>query len=447
MTDAAPEDKPARRPRYRGANPRKFAEKYKELQPTRYPADVAKVVASGKTAAGSHRAIMVAEILAALSPQPGEVAIDCTLGYGGHAHALLSATQPGGRLIALDVDPIEGPKTEARLREQEFPPEALVVYRRNFAGLAALVAAEAPGGVDLIVADLGLSSMQIDDPSRGFTFKDDGPLDMRLDPTRGRPASALLAGISEAALERLLAENADEPRAAAIAAAVVRSRPPLTTTRSLAAVVRTVYARRHRRRSHRRRPPHVSGDPDRRQRRVCGPRRSPPSPAILPGPRWSGRHLDLPLGRGPPRQTRLQGRPRDRNLRLDRPRGHPRRCRGAPGQPPIHLSQTPVRRPLLAESVSPGGQGSNGWVAGECRPLRPGDPAAHLMNSKTGLPESVSEDMLSSQLDEPLCGESHPDGLNSLTLSTRSVMMDSVRHGKHHAGEQDGLLDPQDPKL
>ena len=245
ITDAAPEDKPARRPRYRGANPRKFAEKYKELQPTRYPADVAKVVASGKTAAGSHRAIMVAEILAALVPQPGAVAIDCTLGYGGHARALLAAVQPRGRLIALDVDPIEGPKTEARLRELEFPPESLVVYRRNFAGLAALVAAEAPGGVDLIVADLGLSSMQIDDPSRGFTFKDDGPLDMRLDPTRGRPASALLAGISEAALERLLVENADEPRAAAIAAAVVRSRPPLTTTRSLAAIVRTVYARRH----------------------------------------------------------------------------------------------------------------------------------------------------------------------------------------------------------
>ena len=246
MTDANPEDKPARRPRYRGANPRKFAEKYKEQQPDRYPGDVAKVIAAGKTAAGSHRAIMVAEILAALSPQPGEVAIDCTLGYGGHAADLLKAVQPGGRLIALDVDPIEGPRTEARLRDLGFPAESLVVHRRNFAGLAALVAAEAPGGANLILADLGLSSMQIDDPSRGFTFKDDGPLDMRMDPTRGRSASALLGALPELALSRLLTENADEPHATAIAAAIVRTRArtPVTTTRGLAAIVRAVYGRR-----------------------------------------------------------------------------------------------------------------------------------------------------------------------------------------------------------
>ena len=246
MSDPSPEEKPARRPRYRGANPRRFAEKYKELQPGRYPDEVAKAIAGGRTSAGSHRPILVREILMALSPKPGEVAVDCTLGHGGHAREILAAVQPGGRLIALDVDPIEGPKAEAGLRALGFPEGALSVWRRNFAGLSALLAAEAPGGADVILADLGLSSMQIDDPARGFTFKGDGPLDMRMDPARGRPASALLAGRDEAALTRLLAENADEPRADVVAAAIVRARArtPLATTRALAAVVRAAYARR-----------------------------------------------------------------------------------------------------------------------------------------------------------------------------------------------------------
>ena len=246
MTDSSPEKKPARRPRYRGANPRRFAEKYKELQAGRYPEDVAKVLAAGKTAAGSHRPVMVREILEALAPRPGDVAVDCTLGFGGHAREILKAVQPGGRLIALEVDPVEGPKAEARLRELGFPEGALSVWRRNFAGLSALVAAEAPGGADVILVDLGLSSMQIDDPTRGFTFKADGPLDMRMDPTRGRPARDLLAGLDEDALAKLLDENADEPRARVVAAEIVRvrSRKPLTTTRALAALVRSAYVRR-----------------------------------------------------------------------------------------------------------------------------------------------------------------------------------------------------------
>ena len=244
-TDSNADDRPARRTRYRGANPRRFAEKYKEHQPERYPDDVAKVLAGGKTAAGSHRPIMVTEILQALAPQPGEVAIDCTLGHGGHAQELLAAIQPDGRLIGLDVDPIEGPKTEARLRALGFPAESLVVHRRNYAGLTALVAAEVPGGANLILADLGLSSMQIDDPARGFTFKDDGLLDMRLDPTRGRSAATWLEGIAEVPLARVLTANADEPLATEIAAAIVRARvrTPLNTTKNLATVVRSVYAR------------------------------------------------------------------------------------------------------------------------------------------------------------------------------------------------------------
>jgi 16S rRNA (cytosine1402-N4)-methyltransferase len=243
MTDPAPE-KPGRRPRYRGKNPRHFHEKYKEHQPERYADEVARVVAGGKTPAGTHRPIMVREILQALGPRPGEIAVDCTLGYGGHARELLAAVQPGGRLIGVDADPIELPKTEARLRALGFPPEAVVLKAMNFAALAHFLAAEAPGGADVILADLGLSSMQIDDPSRGFTFKADGPLDMRMNPSRGQPASALLSTMNDAALAQLLLENADEPHALEISRAILRrhARAPLTTTRALAEVIREAFA-------------------------------------------------------------------------------------------------------------------------------------------------------------------------------------------------------------
>jgi 16S rRNA (cytosine1402-N4)-methyltransferase len=233
-------DKPSRRPRYRGKNPRHFHEKYKEHQPDRYAADVAKVLAGGKTPAGTHRPILVREILALLAPQPGEIAVDCTLGYGGHARELLAAVQPGGRLLGVDADPIELPKTEARLRALGFPPEALAVRRMNYAGVLQFLAVEAPDGADLLLADLGLSSMQIDDPLRGFTFKSDGPLDMRMNPEHGQSAAALLAKLDPAGLAQLLTENADEPRAAALAEAILnaQARQPLTTTQALAEVIR-----------------------------------------------------------------------------------------------------------------------------------------------------------------------------------------------------------------
>jgi 16S rRNA (cytosine1402-N4)-methyltransferase len=188
LTDPSPE-KPLRRPRYRGKNPRHFHEKYKELQPDRYPDEMAKVISGGKTPAGTHRPIMVAEVLSVLRPRPGDIAVDCTVGYGGHARALLAAVQPGGRLLGIDADPIELPRAEARLRSLGFPPESIVLRRMNFAALPRFLAAEAPEGADLLLADLGLSSMQIDDPERGFSFKIDGPLDMRMNPTRGRTAS------------------------------------------------------------------------------------------------------------------------------------------------------------------------------------------------------------------------------------------------------------------
>jgi 16S rRNA (cytosine1402-N4)-methyltransferase len=187
--------------------------------------------------------------LKVLAPQSGEIAIDCTLGYGGHAQQLLAAVQPGGKLLASDCDPIELPKTEARLRRMGFPPESLVVKRMNFAGIIRFIEAEAPGGVDVLLADLGLSSMQIDDPGRGFTFKVDGPLDMRMNPRHGQPASALLSKLSEHQLARLLKDNADEPLAGTLARAILlaHDRAPLTTTRELAAVVRNaIVAHSHR---------------------------------------------------------------------------------------------------------------------------------------------------------------------------------------------------------
>jgi 16S rRNA (cytosine1402-N4)-methyltransferase len=244
MADPTP-DKPERRPRYRGKNPRHFDEKYKEHRPERYPDDVAKVLAGGKTPAGSHRPIMVREIMEVLGPAPGEVAVDATLGHGGHARELLLAVQPGGRLLGVDADPIELPRAEARLRALGFPEGSVVVRRMNFAGLARFVLDEAPGGADVLLADLGLSSMQIDDPSRGFTFKADGPLDMRMNPHRGRSAADLLSSLGVAGLTRLLVENADEPRAAELAEAILLAHTsrPLTTTRSLASVVRAVHAR------------------------------------------------------------------------------------------------------------------------------------------------------------------------------------------------------------
>lgn len=239
-SDSPASDKPPRRPRYRGTHPRQFTEKYKEHQPEKYADDVAKIIDSGKTPAGSHRPIMVREILDILAPRPGHFAVDCTLGYGGHARELLAAIQPGGQLLGVDADPIELPKTEARLRELGFPDEALHVQRTNYAGIAPVLFGLSPEGADCLLADLGLSSMQIDTPDRGFTYKFDGPLDMRMNPQRHPSAAELLARIDEDALARLLAENADEPQADEFAATIVsaRQRTPLTTTRQLADVLR-----------------------------------------------------------------------------------------------------------------------------------------------------------------------------------------------------------------
>lgn len=235
--------RPKRRPRYPGTHPRRFHEKYKELDPDRYAADVEHIAATGKTPAGSHRPIMLAEVLACLRPAPGEIAVDCTLGGGGHASAILERVQPGGRLIGLDVDPIEFPKTEARLRARGFDGGALVVRQSNFAGVDRVLAELDVPGVDMVLADLGVSSMQLDNPARGFTYKEPGPLDLRMNPTRGEPAHAMIARTSEPQLARLLTEHADEPHADLIAGLLKRK--PVTTTQALDRLVRNGIAAVH----------------------------------------------------------------------------------------------------------------------------------------------------------------------------------------------------------
>ncbi len=227
-----------RRPRYRGTHPRSFAEKYKELNPELYPEDVEKVLARGDTPAGSHRSIFLREVLEVLAPKPTEIAIDATLGHGGHAMEILRAIQPEGKLYGLDRDPLEISRTEARLRASGFPESVLSVRQMNFAELPDLLANEKLSGVDMILADLGVSSMQIDNPDRGFTFKREGPLDMRMDPTRGPSAADLLLTISETRLRDLIADYADEPEAPVIARVLTQRRGTIKTTGDLAEAVR-----------------------------------------------------------------------------------------------------------------------------------------------------------------------------------------------------------------
>jgi len=231
-----------RRPRYAGKNPRRFEEKYKELNPGKYADDVAKVIASGKTPAGTHRPIMVGEILSVLALRPGELAVDCTLGYGGHSRELLPLLAPGGRLIGLDVDPIEHPKTTARLRDAGFGEDVFTAIRSNFAGLPKVLAGLGLAGADAILADLGVSSMQIDDPARGFTFKTDSPLDLRLNPSRPPSAADWLARVSTDDLAAALTDNADEPHAALLAREITerRGEAPITRTLQLAATIRNI---------------------------------------------------------------------------------------------------------------------------------------------------------------------------------------------------------------
>ncbi len=219
--------------RYKGTHPRKFSEKYKELNPEKYQQDVEKIIQQGKTPAGMHISIMVQEILDFLNIQPGQIGYDATLGYGGHTRRMLECLKGKGHLYATDVDPIESEKTKARLAALGYGEDILTIRRMNFAELDKV----APGiQFDFVLADLGVSSMQIDNPERGFTFKQDGPLDLRLDPSSGVTAAQRLRELDEEELAGMLVENADEPYAERIAKEIMQTfhrGEPIETTRQL----------------------------------------------------------------------------------------------------------------------------------------------------------------------------------------------------------------------
>ena len=227
------ERKHQRRVRYRGTHPKRYEEKYKELQPEKYPETVAKVIQKGSTPVGMHIPIMVNEILDFLQIQPGQTGLDATLGYGGHTGRMLERLESKGHIYALDVDSIEMEKTRKRLENKGYGPEILTIRKLNFANIDQI--AGEFGLLDFVLADLGVSSMQIDNPSRGFSFKKEGPLDLRLDPLKGEPASERLKGLTREELTGMLIENSDEPYAEEIARTVMgeikRGREVATTTR------------------------------------------------------------------------------------------------------------------------------------------------------------------------------------------------------------------------
>lgn len=230
--DQPPGDKPKRRVRYKGTHPRRFHEKYKELNPDKYQQDIQKIQASGKTPAGTHIPIAVSEIMEILNPKPGQIVLDATLGYGGHSREFIKHISPGGTLIGLDQDPVERPKTQERL--EKFIADSglsvrLIVGAINFADAKGFLRQNAVPQTDLILADLGLSSMQIDTPERGFSYKIEAPFDLRMNPEKGNPAFDVLQSLSANDIGELLTVNADEPHARQIAEQLFRDKPKTTT--------------------------------------------------------------------------------------------------------------------------------------------------------------------------------------------------------------------------
>ncbi|NCA66572.1 MAG: 16S rRNA (cytosine(1402)-N(4))-methyltransferase RsmH [Clostridia bacterium] len=227
-----------RRVRYSGTHPRKFQEKYKELQPQKYAEDVAQIIQKGKTPAGMHISICVKEILDFLLIKPSQIGLDATLGYGGHTQKMLECLRGEGHIYAIDVDPVESEKTKKRLEELGYGADILTILHLNFANIDKVL--EQGKKFDFVLADLGVSSMQIDNPQRGFSYKYDGPLDLRLNPEKGITAAQRLNKLSESELERILLENSDEPYAKQIARAIImeiRRGTKIATTKQLSQIV------------------------------------------------------------------------------------------------------------------------------------------------------------------------------------------------------------------
>lgn len=212
-----------RRVRYSGTHPKRFEEKYKELNPEKYSKDIEHIISRGTTPAGMHISIMVKEILDFLEIKPGQTGLDATLGYGGHTRAMLEKLEGNGHIYALDVDPIESEKTKKRLNDLGYGDDILTVRLQNFADIDKVVA-DTGKKFNFVLADLGVSSMQIDNPERGFSYKVDGPLDLRMNPQKGKSGAERLQELTYAEIVGMLTENSDEPYAEQIARTIMRYR-------------------------------------------------------------------------------------------------------------------------------------------------------------------------------------------------------------------------------
>lgn len=236
------QDKPhKRRVRYSGKYPKKFSEKYKEQNPEKYKDQIQHIIEKGNTPAGMHISIMVQEILDVLKIKPGMKGLDCTLGYGGHSTELCKKLEGQGHLYSLDIDPIEIVKTTERMRNRGFSEDIWTPIHTNFRNVGQV--AEEHGPFDFIMADLGVSSMQIDNPERGFTWREDGPLDLRFNPEKGVSAAERLMELDRDELTSLFVENSDEPYARDIAIAIekrIRAHKPIETTQQLRSIVEEV---------------------------------------------------------------------------------------------------------------------------------------------------------------------------------------------------------------
>ena len=228
------EEQHKRRVRYSGTHPKNFKEKYKEHNPDKYGDTIAKVISKGSTPAGMHISICVEEILEFLQIEPGQVGLDATLGYGGHTRRMADCLQGKGHLYSLDVDSIEIVKTTTRLREAGYGEDILTIIQENFQNIDCIASQYGP--FQFMMADLGVSSMQIDNDDRGFSYKTEGPLDLRLDPNKGISAAERLKTITRQELEGMLIENADEPYAVEIARTItsaIRKGNKIETTTQL----------------------------------------------------------------------------------------------------------------------------------------------------------------------------------------------------------------------
>lgn len=227
-----------RRIRYSGKYPKKFEEKYKELNPEKYEDTIEKVIQKGNTPAGMHIPIMVNEIMDFFDIKEGQIGIDATLGYGGHTKVMLEKLSHTGHIYGLDIDEVEIQKTKDRLFSFGYTEKDITIKNMNFKDLDQVIPND--GRCDFILADLGISSMQVDNPERGFSFKHDGPLDLRLNPLKGETACELLMRLTKQDIEQILFENSDEPYAKEIAQKICekKSYGPIDSTKKLYEIIK-----------------------------------------------------------------------------------------------------------------------------------------------------------------------------------------------------------------